>query len=113
MIEENININTSHVWVILFFSLHKIEITVGYLLQLELCLAGTHDPLWVHLSMLAWCLITQTGNQHFQWRFTGMLAPRDQYLKLSTFQASEDNPEVFTTTVTIVNVQGIMIDKIY
>ena len=70
MIKENININihkhTSHdVWVILFFSLPKIEIVVGYLLQLELCLAGTHDPLWEHLGMLAWCLITQTGNQQF------------------------------------------------
>ena len=63
----------------------KIEITVGYLLQLELC----HDPPREHIGMLAWCLISQTGNQQFQWGFAGMLEPRDQCLKC---------PEVSTTT---------------
>ena len=84
MIEENININihthTSHVWVILFFSLPKIEIAVAYLLQLELCLAGTQDPLWEYPGMLAWCL--KSAISVAVYRYAGTKGPIPQVVHM-------------------------------
>ena len=44
------------------------------------------------------------------YRYAGTEGPMPQVVHMLF---SEDNPEVSTTTVTIVNVQGFMIDKIY